>query len=87
MTRRPILSAIAIAAAFALILFTTAWHAPDCRSPRPSITIGGTVLLARCRGRHKRGDSGPMLAVGMPLTSHMMCGRSGAMPPSTPSWP
>ena len=34
--------------AFAVIMFLTAWHGPDCRSPQRSISIGGAVLMAGC---------------------------------------
>ena len=30
-----------ITLAFAVIMFLTAWHGPDCRSPQRSISIGG----------------------------------------------
>jgi hypothetical protein len=46
MTRRPILCAIAIAAAFALITFLTAWHIRDCPSPHGLASAGHAVLLA-----------------------------------------
>src|SRR6266481_9417537 len=32
-----------ITLAFAVIMFLTAWHGPDCRSPQRSIAIGGAV--------------------------------------------
>jgi hypothetical protein len=41
-------SRLATALAFAAIVFLTAWHGPDCRLPKRSISIGGAVLVAAC---------------------------------------
>jgi hypothetical protein len=43
-----------ITLAFAVIMFLTAWHGPDCRSPQRSISIGGAVLMAGWGARQKR---------------------------------
>jgi hypothetical protein len=41
-----------ITLAFAVIMFLTAWHGPDCRSPQRSISIGG--LMAGWGARQER---------------------------------
>jgi hypothetical protein len=43
MIGRSILCAIAIAAAFALILFLTTWHIPGCQSPLRSISVDRAI--------------------------------------------
>jgi len=43
-----------ITLAFAVIMFLTAWHGPDCRSPQRSISIGGAVLMAGWGARQER---------------------------------
>jgi len=42
---------VLITLAFAMIVFLTAWHGPDCRSPQRSISIGSAVLMAGCAQR------------------------------------
>jgi hypothetical protein len=37
-----------------VIMFLTAWHGPDCRSPQRSISIGGAVLMAGWGARQER---------------------------------
>jgi hypothetical protein len=46
----PVIMAIAMVAAFGVMMFLTVWYSPDCRSPHQSITAAGVVLLAGCGG-------------------------------------
>jgi len=43
-----VLSCVLITLAFGMIVFLTAWHGPDCRSPQRSISMGGAGFRSRC---------------------------------------
>jgi hypothetical protein len=46
----PVIMAIAMVAAFGVMIFLTVWYSPGCKSSHQPISIGGVVLLAGCGG-------------------------------------